>query len=142
MNNNDVKIVKNYIGQKYLLSDVGTHNYYVAETNQETIDSIKEDATIIHSMPIGHDKIDKIDIFELAYGIKPMQIVGMGDRKVSSKLLNSIIPYDKKDGYKCYQRKNPTGLVKIHEDSQSSWNCIMELMGNPEHIIMFKVKMR
>lgn len=83
--------------------------------------------------------------FENVFGFNIKQILSYGDPKeISKKLLDFIIPHHKqqlttKDGrhsYKCYV--NDTSTVVLHEDTRSSWSCLMILLNHPENVLIYK----
>lgn len=127
-----------YIGKRYLVSTTGSYRYYAAETNQLTIDTIQSEAAEIAALPFDKVKVDKLEQFKKTYNIDVKHIVAMGESNAPVNILRDVLQYDKLYGYNCYAIPNPTGLVKLHEDVRSSWNCLMAVMGAPKLLIMFK----
>lgn len=83
--------------------------------------------------------------FKLKYGFDLKKLMAYGDcNKVSYNLLKKIIPEQKKTNklpysihgnYHCYAVKDPT--IVLHEDRNSSWNCLLEILGNPELVLIY-----
>lgn len=83
--------------------------------------------------------------FEKEYGVSMKKLIAYGDtKKLSFTLLKNIIPTLPKNpmhprpvhgAYHCYVMKEPT--MVIHETIYESWNCLLEMSGNPEYALIY-----
>lgn len=124
---------------KYFLKRDNTHKFYASVVNKSAIEEI------IKLDKEGDDKYKNI----LA-----KDIIAFGETsRISHQLLSKFI--DRKDmkhqlgngqftesvAYKCFASKGDPfsyGTTIYHEDKQSSWNCLMQVLGNPEYVLIYR----
>lgn len=137
LNNKRVKTIRSVPTEEFIIRAIGiTEDESIAAENDVT--TLSED-----------------EILEL-YGVEKKDILYIGkcdtipysflDFIIPHKLqrsINSISIHDKNliASYKCvkipYEHFVKTHTI-IHYDRSSAWNCIVEYLGNPEFVIIFK----
>ncbi len=115
---------------------------YVGVVTSDSILHIKEHIDIFKSLknPIDHSQF--LSKFKKEWGFELPNLIAYGDVTIPYDLLSSITEYSRSNGYKCYVLKDGAktpGLI-LHEDAKSSWNCLLEKLHKPSHLIIFKIK--
>lgn len=115
------------------------HRIIFRAYEQEVFTDIEAQLEYIIKLGMCEEQVKLMAEFTKTYKFHPKSVIAYGKTKnINATLLNKIIELDLKTGYTCYQRDNPTGLVKIHEDVTSSWNCAMQTLGLPKYGIIYK----
>ena len=124
---------------KYFLKRDKTHKFYALVVTKSAIEEII--------------KLDKEGDGKYK-NILAKDIIAFGETgRISHQLLSKFI--DKKEmkhqlgngqyttsvAYKCFASKGDPfsyGTTIYHEDKQSSWNCLMQILGNPEYVLIHR----
>lgn len=114
--------------------------YVIRAVNEDIVEDIKQQHDIILRMPSTGDKFKALSDFKKRYGFEIENIIVLGDSNPNRALIEPYIDFNPQQGYHCFMLKGRTSTVKIHEDVISSWNCLMELMLRPTHIVIYKEK--
>ena len=111
-------------------------NIYIRIIDEED-DSFIKDA-------ISKPKLEAAEDINNRFGLNIKNIICFGNtNEVTNKLLNDIIPEidyplaprAKSKSYKCYCNDNPS--IVLHEDTTSSWNCLMLTLNNPKYVLIY-----
>jgi len=47
-----------------------------------------------------------------------------------------LMPRHESGSYRCYANENPS--IILHENVESSWNCLMQVSGRPQYVLIYK----
>lgn len=86
-------------------------------------------------------KRNNTQITDSITGIKPSTIEAIGDPKVSEEFLKEYIEHYKHKNIthaKCYAFEFKNNIT-VHFDCKSSWNCIMNMLNQPDYVAIYKI---
>lgn len=114
--------------------------YYIMAITEEENIIVEDFINSLQELP-NLEYVNASKRFKKENGFKVEDIVLMGEARYSTEI-DKYIPYSNITGYKCYAIEKPSGAVKIHETPKCSFNCIVQLLLNPTHLLIYKESLK